>query len=123
MFLWLHDWLMVDLRPTSGTDFDDVQEACYDIIKGLCRQMGKEIKLVHIGPVATNDTVTLGYYLLHFTRGVFPFASENREAVNDDNQQIEEGSLVVRARFYSLMKGVPFWYIPPCTEDDPSLLF
>jgi hypothetical protein len=54
---------------------------------------------------------------------LFPFVPENREAVNDDNQQIEAGSLVVRARFYSLMKGAPFWYIPPYMEEDPSLLF
>jgi hypothetical protein len=29
----------------------------------------------------------------------------------------------VRARFYSLMKGAPFWYIPSYTKEDPSLLF
>jgi hypothetical protein len=123
VFLGLNDWLIVDLRPTSGTDLDDIQESCYDVIEGLCRQMGEEIKQGQIGAIATDDTATLGYYLVHFTSDVFPFAPENREAVDDDNQQIEEGSLVVRAQFYSLMKGAPFWYVPPHTEEDPSLLF
>jgi hypothetical protein len=124
VFLGLNDWLIVDLRPTSGTDLDDLQEACYDVIEGLCRQMGEEIKQGQIGAVATDDTATLGYYLVHFTSEVFPFAPENRETVDDDNQQIEEGSLVVRARFYSLMRGAPFWYVPPCsTGEDQSLLF
>jgi hypothetical protein len=99
VFAGLNDWLIVDLRPTSGTDLDDIQESCYDVIKGLCRQMGEEIKQGQIGAIATNDTATLGYYLVRFTSDVFPFAPENREAVNDNNQQIEEGSLVVRARF------------------------
>jgi hypothetical protein len=125
VFLGLNDWLIVDLRTTAGTDLDDVQEACYDVMEGLCEQMGKEIKQGQVGAVATDDTTTLGYYLVHFTSDVFPFSPENRETADDDNQQIEEGSLVVRARFYSLMKGAPFWYIPPCTgtEEDPSLLF
>jgi hypothetical protein len=119
VFLGLNNWLIVDLRMTSGAGLDDVQEAC------LCKQMGKEIKQGQIGAVATDDTATLGYYLVHFTSNVFPFAPENRETVDEDNQQIEEGSLVVRARFYSLMQGAPFWYIPPCTgtKEDPSLLF
>jgi hypothetical protein len=124
VLLGLNDWLNVDLRPTSGTDLDDIQESCYVVIKGLFRQMGEEIKQGQIGAIATDDTATLGYYLVHFTSDVFPFAPENREAVNDDNQQIEEGtSLVVRARLYLLMKGAPFWYVPPSTEEDPSLLF
>jgi hypothetical protein len=102
---------------------DDVQEACYDVIEGLCRQMGEEIQLGQIGAVATDDTATLGYYLVQFTSDVFPFESENREAIDDDDiQQIEEGSLVVRGRYYSLMRGAPFWYVPP-SIDDASLLF
>jgi hypothetical protein len=84
--------------------------------------MGEEIQVGQIGAVATNDTATLGYYLVHFTSDVFSFQPENREVTDDDNQQIEECSLVVRARFYSLMKGAPLWYRPPSTED-PSLLF
>jgi hypothetical protein len=43
VFLGANDWFIVDLRPTASTDMDDVQEACYDVIEGLCRQMGKEI--------------------------------------------------------------------------------
>jgi hypothetical protein len=123
VFLGLNDWWIVELRPALGTDMDDVQEACYDVIEGLCSQMGEEIRLGQIGAVATDDTATLGYYLVHFTSEVFSFEPENnREATDDDNQQIEEGSLVVRARLYSLMKGDPFWYVPPSTENPACCL-
>jgi hypothetical protein len=120
VFLGLNDWLIVDLRPTSNTDMDDVQEACYDVIEGLCKQMGEEIELGQIGAIATDDPETLGYYLVQFTSDVFLYYKE--EAADDDNQQIEEGSLVVRGAYYSLMRGAPFWYVPPGI-DDPSLLF
>jgi hypothetical protein len=125
MFLGLNDWLIVELRPTAKTDMDDVQEACYDVIEGLCRQMGEEIQLGQIGAMATDDTKTLGYYLVQFATDPFSYQpAENREEANDDgdNQQIEEGSLLVRGKYYSLMRGAPFWYVPPST-DDPSLLF
>jgi hypothetical protein len=61
-------------------------------------------------------------YLVHFPSNVFSFEAENREVTNNNNQQIEEGSLLIRARFYSLMKCAPFWHVPQST-DDPSLLF
>jgi hypothetical protein len=111
VFLGKNYWLIVELRPTSGADINDVQEACYNIIEGLCRQMSEEIRIGQIGAVGTDDTATLGYYLVLFTSDVFSFDPENiREAANDNNQQIEEGSsLVVRGQFYSLMKGAPFW--------------
>jgi hypothetical protein len=35
----LNDWLIVDLSPSAGTDMDNVQEACYDVIEGLGEQM------------------------------------------------------------------------------------
>jgi hypothetical protein len=122
VFLGLNDWLIVDLRPTAGTDMDEVQEACYDVIEGLCKQMSEEIQLGQIGAIATDDTATLGYYLVQFTTDVFSFEAEESEAGDDDNQQIEEGCLVVRGKYYSLLKGAPFWYAPPSAED-PSLLF
>jgi hypothetical protein len=76
--------------------------------------MVEQIKQGQIGAAPTDDTATLGYYLVHFTSDLFPFVPENREAV-DKNQQIKEVSLVVRAGFYLLMKGAPFWYVPPST--------
>jgi hypothetical protein len=102
VFLGTNNWLIVDLRWTANTDMDDMQDSCYDIIEGLCRQMSKNIQLGQIGAVTTNDTATLGYYLVHFTSDVFSFQPENREATDDDNQQIEEGFLVVRVWFYLL---------------------
>jgi hypothetical protein len=107
VFLGLNNWLIVDLRPTATTKLDEVQEACYDVIEGLCRQMGEEIGIGQIGAVTTDDTATLGYYLVLFTSVDFSFDPENIiEAVDDDTQQIEEGSLVVRGQFYLLMRGV-----------------
>ena len=89
-----------------------MQEACYDVIEGLCWQMGEEIEPGQIGAIATDDTATLGYYLVEFTTEAFLYyneeeKAENSEAANHDNQQIEEGSLVVRGRYYSLMTGAP----------------
>jgi hypothetical protein len=72
VFLGLNDWFIVDLRPTATTSLDDAQKACYDdVIKGLCRQMGKEIGIGQIGVLATDDTATLGYYLVLFTSNAF----------------------------------------------------
>jgi hypothetical protein len=123
VFLGLNNWLIVDLRPTAPTNINDVQESCYDVIEGLCRQMGEEIQIGQIGAVAIEDTATLDYYLVLFTTDAFSFDPENiGEASDDDTLQIEEGSLVVRAEFYLLMKGAPFWYVPP-NIDNPSLLF
>ena len=66
-----------------------MQEACYNIIKGLCRQMGKEIGIGQIGVVATDDTATLGYYLVLFTSTAFSFDPENIiEAADGNIQQI-----------------------------------
>jgi hypothetical protein len=48
--------------------------------------MVDEIKQGQIGAVPTDDTATLGYYLVHFISDVFPFAPENREVVDDDSQ-------------------------------------
>ncbi len=101
VFLGLNDWLIVDLRPTATTNLDEVQEACYDVIEGLCRQMGEEIGIGQIGAVATDDTATLGYYQVLFTRYAFSFDLEEtiREAADDDTKQIEEGSIVVIGLF------------------------
>jgi hypothetical protein len=85
--------------------------------------MSEEIRIGQIGAVATDDTSTLGYYLVLFTSDAFSFDPENtREAADDNNQQIEEDSLVVRGQFYSLMPGAPFWYVPP-NKEDSCLLF
>jgi hypothetical protein len=102
VFLGLNNWLIVDLRPTATINLDEVQEACYNVIKGLCRQMGEEIGIGQIGEFTTDDTATLGYYLLVlFTSNAFSVDPENIiEAASDDTQQIEEGSLVVRGQFY-----------------------
>ena len=104
---------------------DDVQEACYDVIDGLCKQMSEDINVGQIGAIATNDTETLGYYLVQFTSDAILYCdetAENRQVADDDNQQIEEDSLVVRGKYFSLMPGAPFWYVPP-SEEDPVLLF
>jgi hypothetical protein len=92
---------------------DDVQEACYDVIKGLCRQMGKDIMIGHIGLVMTDDTATLGYYLVLFTSDTFSFHPGNIREVVNATQQLEKGSLVVRIQSYLPMKGAPLWYVPP----------
>ena len=49
-------------------------------------------------------------------------ANDDTEQIAEDTEQIEEGSLVVKGQFYSLMRGAPFWYVPP-KKEDPSLLF
>jgi hypothetical protein len=86
VFLGLNDWLIVDLRPTATTNMDDVQESCYNIIEGLCRQMGEEIRIGQIGAVATDDTATLGYSLVLFTTNAFSFdPAENIGEASDDD--------------------------------------
>jgi hypothetical protein len=63
IFKGLNDWLIVDLSPTAATDMDDVQEACYDVIEGLCEQMSRLIKIGLTGAVATEDLENSGLLL------------------------------------------------------------
>jgi hypothetical protein len=105
-----NDWLIVDLTATAKTDMDDVEEACYEVIEGLCRQMKDMIRVGQIGAVATDDTSTQGYYLVEWTSDVFEYhSSEDR---NEDGIQVEDGCLVVLAKYLSLIQGAPFWYTP-----------
>jgi hypothetical protein len=95
---------------------DDVQEACYEVIEGLCRQMKDTINIGQIGAVATDDTSTQGYYLVEWTSDVFQYNSGADDG-NEDGTQLEDGCLVVRAKYLSLIQGAPFWYTPSVPQD------
>jgi hypothetical protein len=116
-FKGLNNWLIVDLSPSAGTDMDDIQEACYDVIEGLCDQMSQQIKIGRTGAIATEDMETQGYYLVRWDTEAYLFDPTDEEFASD-NQQIEEGTLVVRGKYHSLIKGAPFWYCPPSPDDD-----
>jgi hypothetical protein len=86
---------------------DDIQEACYDVIEGLCDQMSQQIKIGRTGAIATEDIETQGYYLVRWDTEAYLFDPTYKEFASD-NQQIEEGTLVVRGKYHSLIKGAPF---------------
>jgi hypothetical protein len=106
IFKGLNDWLIVDLSPSAGTDMDDVQEACYNVIEGMTDQMSRQIKIGRTGAIATEDMDTQGYYLVCWQTEAY----------------IEDGALVVRGKYHSLIRGAPFWYCPPRPDDDESVL-
>jgi hypothetical protein len=121
IFMGLNDWLIVDLSPSAGTDMDDVQEACYDVIEGLVEQMSRQIKMGRTGAIATEDMETQGYYLVQWETEAYSFDPKDEDSTSD-NLQIEAGTLVVRGQYHSLIKGAPFWYCPPNQDDDESVL-
>jgi hypothetical protein len=100
---------------------DDVQEACYDVIEGLGEQMSQQIKIARTGAIATEDMDTQGYYLVRWETEAYLFDPTDEESTSD-NLQIEEGALVVRGKYHSLIKGAPFWYCPPHLDNDESVL-
>ena len=110
-----NDWLIVDLTPTAKTDMDNVQEACYEVIEGLCRQMKDTISIGQIGAVATDDTSTPGYYLVEWTSDVFEYHSGAHG--NEDGTQLEDACLVVHTKYLSLIQGGLFWYTPSVPGD------
>ena len=119
IFKGLNDWLIVDLCPSAGTDMDDVQEACYDVIEGLCEQMSQAIKIGQTGAIGTEDMETQGYYLVRWETEAYRFApNDEQESEIDNLPQLEEGDLVVRGKYHALIKGAPFWYSPPSPDDD-----
>jgi hypothetical protein len=91
---------------------DDIQEACYDVIEGLSNKMSQQIKIGHTSAIATEDMETQGYYLVWWDTEAYLFDPTDKEFASD-NQQIEDGTLVVRGKYHSLIKGSPFWYCPP----------
>jgi hypothetical protein len=113
-FKGLNNWLIVDLSrsPSAGTNMDNIQEACYDVIEGLCNQMSQQIKIGRTGAIATEDMETQGYYLVRWDMEAYLFDPTDKEFASD-NQQIEEGTLVGRGKYHSLIKGAQFWYCPP----------
>jgi hypothetical protein len=113
--------LIVDLPPSAGMDMDDVQEACYDVIEGMCDQMSRQIKIGQTGTIATEDMETQGYYLVCWETEAYSFSPTDKELASD-NPQIEECALVVRGEYHYLIKGAPFWYCPPRPDDDESVL-
>jgi hypothetical protein len=111
IFKGLNDWLIVDLSPSAGTNMDDVQEACYDIIRGLCKQMSQQIKIGWTGMKATEDTAMQGGVLPHTVGG-------DRETYLFDPTN-KEGALVVRGKYHALIKGASF---DEGMTDDESVL-
>jgi hypothetical protein len=122
IFKGLNDWLIVDLSPSPGTDMDEVQEACYDVIEGLCQQISQQIKIGRTGAIATDDMEMQGYYLVRWKIEAYLFDPTINDDSEIDDLQIEEGTLVVRGKYHFLIKGAPFWYSPPKQADDESIL-
>jgi hypothetical protein len=120
LFKGENDLLIVDLTPTAKSDMDDVQEACYEVMEGLCRQMKVTISIGQIGAVATDDVSTQGYYyLVEWTSDVFEYHSG--AGGKEDGIHLEDGCLVVSAKYLSLIQGPPFWYTPS-VSGHPSFL-
>jgi hypothetical protein len=101
---------------------DDVQEACYSVIEGLCEQTSRQIKIGQTGAIATDDIAMQGYYLVRFLTEAYLFDPIDNEESASDEMQIEEGTLVVRGQYHSLIQGAPFWYCPPNPDEDESVL-
>jgi hypothetical protein len=64
---------------------------------------------------------TQGYYFVQWDTEAYLFDATNEESASDD-LQIEDGTLVVRGKYHSLIKGAPFWYSPPKPDDESVLM-
>jgi hypothetical protein len=113
IFHGLNDWRIVQVKPATKGDHEEDLHAAQDVVlESLVKAMMGEVKEGNIGAFATEDPESDGYYVVRFKSVPYALPCQTKLTKFNPNIVVEEGALVVDAKYLNMVPRSQRWYTP-----------